>query len=57
MVLAVALMVLSLFVAGGYNRLWSRTSGHDVTVIVNGVALASAVLIPLISSGGPALCR
>ena len=47
MVLAVALMVLSLFVAGGYNRLWSRTSGHDVTVIVNGVALASAVLIPI----------
>ena len=47
MTLAAAVMVLSLFVAGGYNRLWARTSGHDVTVLVNGVILASAVLIPV----------
>lgn len=47
MALAVAVMVLSLFVAGGYNRLWSRTSGHDVTVLVSGVVLASLVLIPI----------
>ena len=47
MVLACLIMVLALFVAGGYNRMWSRTSGHDVTVIVGGVVLASAVLIPL----------
>lgn len=47
MALAIVTMVLSLFVAGGYNRLWSRTSGHDVTVIVNGVALASVVLLPI----------
>ncbi len=47
MALACATMVLALFVAGGYNRIWSRMSGHDVTVIVRGVVLASAVLIPL----------
>lgn len=45
--LAIVVMVVCLFVAGGYNRLWVRTSGHDVTVLVNGVILASAVLIPL----------
>jgi len=45
--LAIMVMVVCLFVAGGYNRLWARTSGHDVTVLVNGVILASAVLIPL----------
>ena len=47
MALACVTMVLALFLTGGYNRIWSHTSGHDVTVVIRGVVLASAVLIPL----------
>ncbi|MCD4684685.1 MAG: polysaccharide biosynthesis protein [Anaerolineae bacterium] len=31
---AAALNVVMLYVYGGYNRIWSRTSGHEVQVIV-----------------------
>lgn len=44
---AMGVTVLALFVTGGYNRLWSRTSGHDVTVLLSGVIAASAVLVPV----------
>jgi FlaA1/EpsC-like NDP-sugar epimerase len=47
MVFAVGVTVLALFVTGGYNRIWSRTSGHDVTVLLSGVIAASAVLVPV----------
>ncbi len=41
---AAAAQVLALYVFGTYHRLWSRTSGHSVIVIVNAVALATVVI-------------
>ncbi|MGQ9850009.1 MAG: polysaccharide biosynthesis protein [Aggregatilineaceae bacterium] len=46
--IAMGVTVLALFVTGGYNRIWSRTSGHDVTVLLSGVIAASAVLVPIV---------
>ncbi|GAB4408857.1 MAG: nucleoside-diphosphate sugar epimerase/dehydratase [Anaerolineae bacterium] len=48
MALAVGVTVLALFITGGYNRLWARTSGHDVTVLLSGVIAASVVLVPVV---------
>ncbi len=39
-----AAQVLTLYLLGAYHRLWSRTSGHSVIVIVNAVGLASVVV-------------
>lgn len=47
MAFAMPVMVLALFVTGGYNRIWARTSGHDVTVLLSGVIAASLVLLPV----------
>jgi FlaA1/EpsC-like NDP-sugar epimerase len=42
---AVALVIVALlFMFGVYRRLWSRTSGHGITVIVNAVAAATAIV-------------
>lgn len=36
--------LLSLYLFGVYNRLWYQTSGHDVTVIVKGMAVATVII-------------
>jgi FlaA1/EpsC-like NDP-sugar epimerase len=41
---AALVTVFALFLFGGYQRIWSRTSGHDVQVIVSAAAVSTAVL-------------
>jgi FlaA1/EpsC-like NDP-sugar epimerase len=45
LVSAVALL-LSLYLWGCYHRLWSRTSAHGITAIVEAVSIATIVLVP-----------
>jgi len=44
MVLAVSVTFFLLYIFGGYNRIWARTSGHDVSVIVGAMAQATVLL-------------
>ncbi len=44
MAFAVAITLICLYLSGGYHRLWMRTSGHDVTVIVR-AAVGAALII------------
>src|SRR4051794_39695940 len=39
------LMVVILWLFGVYKRIWSHTSGHGVTVIVNAVAASTAIIV------------
>ncbi|MBE2268847.1 MAG: polysaccharide biosynthesis protein [Anaerolinea sp.] len=43
----IPVLVASNFFFGVYRRLWERTSGHGITVIVNAVAFSSVVLIAI----------
>jgi FlaA1/EpsC-like NDP-sugar epimerase len=43
-----AVLVVTSYFFGVYRRIWARTSGHGITVILNAVLVASAVTIPLI---------
>jgi FlaA1/EpsC-like NDP-sugar epimerase len=45
--LAVAVMLLSMKIFGGYQRLWRKTSGHDVQVIVEAVVVSTLILTTL----------
>ncbi len=40
----VVIMLASLYLFGVYHRIWSRTSGHGVTVIVSAVVAATVVI-------------
>jgi FlaA1/EpsC-like NDP-sugar epimerase len=40
---ALAVALTALYLLGGYQRIWSRTSGHDVQVIVAAVGLSTLV--------------
>ena len=42
--LTVLVTLISLFIFGGYNRIWSRTSGHDVTVIIFAVTFSTILV-------------
>lgn len=42
---AILVTVTMLYIFGGYQRLWSRTSGHDAQVIIAAVALSTGILI------------
>ncbi len=42
----VALMLLSLFAYGAYDRIWTRTSGHDVQVVIRAVLLTTGIMLP-----------
>jgi FlaA1/EpsC-like NDP-sugar epimerase len=44
---AVVLMLFLLNLFGGYRRIWSQTSGHDVQVIVGAVGVATVILFTL----------
>jgi len=41
----VFITVLSLYFFGGYHRIWSRTSGHEVIVIIKAVLMSTSLLI------------
>jgi len=41
-------MIVMLYAFGVYQRLWARTSGHDVTVIINAVLAATLIIVPLV---------
>jgi len=41
-----ALMLLNLFVFGAYSRIWSKTSGHDVQVVLRAVLLTTGLMLP-----------
>ncbi len=43
-VFVLAVTLFSLYVMGVYHRLWERTSGHDVVVIVKAIALATLLI-------------
>jgi FlaA1/EpsC-like NDP-sugar epimerase len=36
--------LIALYIFGGYNRIWSRTSGHDVKVLVTATAVSTALM-------------
>ena len=40
---AVVVTLLLMYAFGVYHRIWSRTSGHEVTIIVNAVAASTVV--------------
>src|SRR4051812_14642455 len=45
----IALVLLAmLFAFGVYRRIWSRTSGHGITVMINAVVTATVVVIPVV---------
>jgi FlaA1/EpsC-like NDP-sugar epimerase len=41
---AAAVTFICLYVFGGYHRIWLRTSGHDVIVVVNAVLVSTATI-------------
>lgn len=47
MALAAVLMVGALYLFGVYRRIWSQTSGHGVTSIVNAVGVVTVLLVGL----------
>jgi FlaA1/EpsC-like NDP-sugar epimerase len=42
---ATIVIVSSLYVFGVYHRIWSRTSGHGITVIISAVMAATVVMV------------
>lgn len=45
--IVVCISLASLYWSGAYHRIWARTSGHDVAVIVKAVALSTPILLIL----------
>ncbi len=45
-VVIAVVMIAMLYVFGVYQRIWARTSGHGVTVIINAVLAATLVMVP-----------
>lgn len=41
---ATTMLLVALYLSGGYRRIWARTSGHEVTVIVKATAGATLVV-------------
>ncbi len=46
-VLAAFILVASSYFFGVYQRIWSRTSGHGITVILNAVLVATLIIVVL----------
>mgnify|MGYP005842291737 FL=1 len=44
MAFVVAMTLICLYLSGGYHRLWTRTSGHDVVVIVRATFASAAIV-------------
>ena len=47
LLVATLVMLLSMKIFGGYQRLWRKTSGHDVQVIIEAVVVATLILSTL----------
>jgi FlaA1/EpsC-like NDP-sugar epimerase len=41
---SVLITLISLYILGGYNRIWSRTSGHDVKVLVSAASVSTGLM-------------
>ncbi|NDJ76747.1 MAG: polysaccharide biosynthesis protein [Chloroflexi bacterium] len=52
-VLVMGTLLGALYIAGAYHRIWSRTSGHEVIVIIKGVGLETVVLLAVDLSVSP----
>ena len=46
--LIAVIMITMLYIFGVYQRIWARTSGHGVAVIINAVLAATAITVPLV---------
>ncbi len=46
--LIASIMIATLYIFGVYQRIWERTSGHGVTVIINAVLAATLITVPLV---------
>lgn len=44
-ILAAGIMVIMMYIFGVYHRIWSQTSGHGVTLIINAGVVATIVLV------------
>jgi FlaA1/EpsC-like NDP-sugar epimerase len=44
-VLSGVVTLMMLYLCGVYHRIWSRTSGHGITVIINAVGAAAGILV------------
>jgi FlaA1/EpsC-like NDP-sugar epimerase len=44
-VFVVTLMVTILYLFGSYHRIWSRSSGHEITLIFNAVSVATLIIV------------
>lgn len=47
LVFALVTNFLALYAFGAYHRIWWRTSGHDVSVIIQAVAVATIIVVPI----------
>lgn len=47
LVLGALITVVSMSLFGAYRRIWSRTSGHEITLIVKAVVIGTTVIIAL----------
>lgn len=48
-VISIALyLVAMLYIFGIYQRIWERTSGHGITLIIKAVVIATVALVPII---------
>jgi FlaA1/EpsC-like NDP-sugar epimerase len=42
-----AVILISLYIFGIYQRIWERTSGHGAAIIVNAVGFATLIIVPV----------
>jgi len=47
MLFAALVMCLLFYIFGIYHRIWSQTSGHDITIIINAVVLGTVLLLAI----------
>lgn len=46
--LVAPILIITNYLFGVYQRIWERTSGHGITVIVNAVGAATLLLLPVV---------
>ncbi len=55
--LIASIMIAMLYVFGVYQRIWARTSGHGIAVIINAVLAATFITIPLTHHSNGIRCQ
>jgi FlaA1/EpsC-like NDP-sugar epimerase len=45
MIFVVSIMIAALYLFGSYHRIWSHSSGHEITLIFNAVAVVTLIIV------------